>query len=83
MGGRTSLFGPLCHAVHTMENHVTDYGLIEQHIRRARLERNAFFGEVIAKGIFALWSGIKRLAIHGSARTESPDELTLLPRVYY
>jgi len=62
-----------------------DYRLIEVHIQRARLERSRVVGELIANGIFALWSGAKRLAIHTSAKlkalVETPDEYsTALPR---
>jgi hypothetical protein len=42
-------------------------------------------GELIANGIFALWSGAKRLALYVSAKVkklvETPDEYsTALPR---
>jgi hypothetical protein len=68
-----------------MEVYMIDYRLIEGHIQRARLEHSRVVGELIANGIFAVWTGMKRLA-HGasakiSALAESPDEYsTALPR---
>ena len=64
---------------------MTDYRTIEWHIRRARLERSVVIGDIIASGIFALWSGAKRLAINAAANlkvlVETPDEYsTALPR---
>jgi len=62
-----------------------DYRLIEKHIQKARLERSRVIGELIANGIFALWSGSKRFANSASAKirmlVETPDEYsTALPR---
>lgn len=34
-----------------------DYSAIEVHMVRARLQRSAFIGTLIAEGIFALWRG--------------------------
>lgn len=55
-----------------------DYGPIEVHIRRARLQRSAVLGELIADTILAVWFGAKRLAAKVSAKlkvlVETPDE---------
>ena len=64
---------------------MTDYRAIETLIQRARLERSASLGELIGNGIFAAWTGAKRLAIHASETVrklvETPDEYsTALPR---
>lgn len=64
---------------------MNDYRSIEMHIKRARLEHSIFVAELIASGIFSLWSGAKRLAIATSAKlrelVETPDEYsTGLPR---
>lgn len=64
---------------------MTDYRAIELHIRRARLEHSIFIGELIASGIFMLWTGAKRLARILAATlkslVETPDEYsTALPR---
>ena len=64
---------------------MNDYRSIEMHNKRARLEHSVFVAELIASGIFSLWSGAKRLAIATSAKlrelVESPDEYsTGLPR---
>jgi len=63
---------------------MSDYRLIEMNIQRARLERSRVIGELIGNGIFALWSGTKRLTAIGSAKlrtlVETPDEYsTALP----
>ena len=64
---------------------MTDYRLIDMYIQRARLERSRVVGELIASGIFELWTGAKRLATWTSEKirylVESPDEYsTALPR---
>ena len=56
-----------------------DYRPIEIHIRRARLERSAYLGEVIADGILATWSGMKQLATVVSAKVY---ELVRTPDTY-
>jgi hypothetical protein len=70
---------------HKMEFYMTDYRLIEIYIQRARLERSRVMGELIANGIFEIWTGAKRLANWTSGKirflVESPDEYsTALPR---
>lgn len=62
-----------------------DYRPIEVHIRRARLQRSAVLGELIADAILAVWFGAKRFSIGASAMikklVESPDEYsTAMPR---
>lgn len=64
---------------------MTDYRLIEIYIQRARLERSRVLGELIANGIFEIWTGAKQLANWTSEKirylVESPDEYsTALPR---
>lgn len=46
----------------TMNTNQTDYLAIEELIRRARAERSAALGEMIADGIIAAWRGIQRAA---------------------
>lgn len=67
-----------------MNTNTIDYRTIEIYIQRARLERSRVMGELIANGIFALWSGTTRLADYVSAKVkalvETPDEYsTALP----
>ncbi|MEO8102787.1 MAG: hypothetical protein ABI790_09685 [Betaproteobacteria bacterium] len=83
---RSSLSGYNCliHLFHTMEVFVTDYRSIETHIKRARLERTVVLAELIATGIFALWSGATRLSATTlaaiNALVVTPDEYsTALP----
>ena len=64
---------------------MTDYRQIELHIRRARLERSMVLGNIIANGIFVLWTSARRLAARAAATikslVETPDEFsTALPR---
>jgi len=41
---------------------MTDYELIEAHIRRARLQRSVYLGELISDGVAVAWSAVRRLA---------------------
>jgi len=43
---------------------MNDYERVEELIRRARAERSALLGEMIANQIFAAWTGLKRLGAY-------------------
>lgn len=63
---------------------MNEFDAIEVHVRRARLQRSAAFGDLLAGAILAVWFGAKRLAQSASAKisglVETPDEyLTALP----
>ena len=62
-----------------------DYSAIETHIRRARLQRSAAIGELIADGVVSTWTGLKHaaawIARQAHLATQTPhDYTTSLPR---
>lgn len=60
---------------HKMEVYMIDYRAIEVHIKRAHLQRSAALGNMIANGIVALWSAVKRVARYGREQATLASEL--------
>ena len=56
-----------------------DFGAVEGHIWRERLERQALLGELIADGVLAIWSGIK---FGGNYVSKQISRNTKLPAFY-
>ncbi|MEO8103839.1 MAG: hypothetical protein ABI790_15055 [Betaproteobacteria bacterium] len=66
---------------------MNDYRLIEEQIRRARLARSAYLGQLVTHDADALWTGVKRLVNNVMliirARIEAVDQPKTLPPAYF
>lgn len=58
---------------------MTDYRAIRNEIHDARLEQFAFVGELIATGVFTLWTGVTRAA---KIINQKIDDLVRTPDEY-